>query len=132
MRERVKLIVICALAYLLMDAPVQMTQILPSYAGIKNFLPSVLGLFFGAWGVIGCVIGCVVSACPVNPDIPAVLHECWCIIATGLVMFIGWHLTAPPSRHGRITLAIFSCWPEGAHSAEKPPYQPPISSRDSQ
>ena len=108
MRERVKLIVICALAYLLMDAPVQMTQILPSYAGIKNFLPSVLGLFFGAWGVIGCVIGCVVSACPVNPDIPAVLHECWCIIATGLVMFIGWHLTSKSHRPSLKT------WPDYA------------------
>lgn len=98
MREKLKLILICALAYFLMDAPVQMTQILPYYAGIKNFLPSVLGLFFGAYGIAGCMMGCVLSACLVNPDLPAVIHECYCITAIGLVMFIGWHITAKSHR----------------------------------
>ncbi|MBR0168006.1 MAG: hypothetical protein IJQ08_04995 [Synergistaceae bacterium] len=98
MRERLKLIVICAVAYFVMDVPVQMTQILPSYAGIKNFLPSVLGLFFGICGVIGCVIGCVLSSCIVNPDMPAVIHECFCITAAGLIMFYGWHITAKTHR----------------------------------
>ena len=93
-----KLTLVCALAYFVMDAAVQMTHILPSYAGIKNFLPAVMGLFFGVWGVIGCVIGCAVSAVVVNRDVPAVLHECWCIAVTGLVMFWGWHLTAKTHR----------------------------------
>lgn len=108
MRERMKLTLICALAYFVMDVPVQMTQILPSFAGIKNFLPSVLGLFFGVYGVAGCVIGCVLSALIVNPDITAVLHECWCIIAAGFVMFIGWHMTAKTHRPSLKT------WPDYA------------------
>lgn len=108
MRERMKLILVCALAYFVMDFPVQMTQILPSFAGIKNFLPFTLGLFFGAWGVMGCVIGCVLSALIVNPNMAAVLHECWCIVAAGLVMFWGWHLTAKTHRPSLKT------WPDYA------------------
>ena len=98
MREKMKLILICALAYFVMDFPVQMTNILPSFAGIKNFLPFTLGLFFGAYGVAGCVIGCVFSALIINPEMAAVIHECWCIIATGLIMFYGWHFSSKTHR----------------------------------
>jgi|GEM_PF-6739666 len=108
MREKMKLILVCALAYFVMDFPVQMTNILPSFAGIKNFLPFTLGLFFGTYGVAGCVIGCVLSALIINPEMAAVIHECWCIIAAGLVMFYGWHMTAKTHRPSLKT------WPDYA------------------
>ena len=85
------LVFLCGLAYFLMDVPVQMTGILPSFAGIKNFLPSTLGLFFGLYGVSGCIAGCILSALLVNHSVSAVMYECVCIAAVGLGMFYGWH-----------------------------------------
>lgn len=105
-REKFTLTLLCALAYFLIDAPVQMTHVLPSFAGIKNFLPLTLGLFFGAYGVTGCVIGCIASAFLVNPSILDALRECVCIVITGLGMFHGWHITV---KSGRIS---FKTWPD--------------------
>ena len=92
------LIFLCALAYFLIDAPVQMTHVLPSFAGIKNFLPMTLGLFFGAYGVIGCVIGSIASAFLVNLSIYDVIRESYCIIFTGLGMFQFWHAMTETGR----------------------------------
>ena len=97
-RENFMLTFLCALAYFVIDAPVQMTGIFPSFAGIKNFLPMTLGLFFGAYGVTGCVIGCIASALLVNPSIPDVFRECCCIIFIGTAMFYGWHSTTETWR----------------------------------
>ena len=108
MREKLKLIFLCALAYFVIGTPVQMTNILPSFAGIKNFLPFTLGLFFGTYGVSGCVIGCIASALFANPSIPEVIHECSCVIITGLGMFYGWHSL---KKSGRIS---FKTWPDYA------------------
>ena len=105
-REKLTLIVLCALAYFFIDAPVQMTHVLPFFAGIKNFLPTTLGLFFGIYGITGCLIGCAASALLVNLPAPDILRECVCIVITGLGMFYGWHLT---SKAGRIS---FKTWPD--------------------
>ena len=106
MREKLKLIFLCALAYFVIGAPVQMTNILPSFAGIKNFLPFTLGLFFGTYGVSGCVIGCIASAFFANPSASDVIRECSCVIVTGLGMFYGWHFL---KKSGRIS---FKTWPD--------------------
>ncbi len=106
MREKLQLIFLSGLAYFVIDAPVQMTHVLPSFAGIKNFLPLMLGLFFGAYGVTGCVIGGVASAFLLNTSTPDTLRECVCIVITGLVMFYGWHFT---TKSGRIS---FKTWPD--------------------
>ncbi|MBQ6981459.1 MAG: hypothetical protein IJQ15_03410 [Synergistaceae bacterium] len=105
-REKLTLTLLCALAYFVIDAPVQMTHVLPSFAGIKNFLPLTLGLFFGAYGVAGCVIGCVASAFLVNLPVPDILREIVCIVIIGLGMFHGWHHT---TKSGRIS---FKTWPD--------------------
>ena len=90
----------------MIDAPVQLTGILPSYAGIKNFLPSTLGLFFGAYGVAGCVIGCVLSSVMMGAELPGVMREAVCVIVAGMGMFHGWHFLV---RSGRIS---FKTWPD--------------------
>ena len=90
-REKFTLVFLCGAAYFLMDVPVRMTGILPSFAGIKNFLPFTLGLFFGAWGTAGCVIGSISSALMVGSPVSAMLYECLCVCMTGLGMFCGWH-----------------------------------------
>ena len=89
--ERLMLVVLCGTTYFLMNVPVQMTGILPSFAGIKNFLPSTLGLFFGVYGVSGCIVGCLLSALLVNHSVSTVMYECVCIAVVGLGMFYGWH-----------------------------------------
>ena len=89
-RERINLVLICGLVYFLMDLSVQMTGILPSYAGIKNFLPFTLGLFFGIYGVTGCLISSLI--------VSHSLYECICIVITGLGMFYGWHFLSKSSR----------------------------------
>ena len=89
--ERLLLVFLCGLAYFMLDAPMQMTGILPSYAGLKNFLQFTLGLFFGIYGVSGCVLGCVLSALLLKSAPYDVMYECFCIAVTGLGMFWGWH-----------------------------------------
>lgn len=90
-REKIMLAFLCGLSYFLLDAPVQLTGVLPSFAGIKNFLPFTLGLFFGVLGVSGCIIGCILSGLTVNPNVSALAYECFCIAITGLGMFWCWH-----------------------------------------
>lgn len=97
-REKFTLVIVSCLAYFLMDVPVQMTGILPSYAGIKNFLPSTLGLFFGLYGVTGCVLGCILSAVVLSSQLNAIIVECVCIAVTGLGMFHAWHISTKSSR----------------------------------
>ena len=89
--ERLTLVFLCGVTYFLLDAPLQVTGILPPYAGIKNFLPFTLGLFFGIYGVSGCVLGCVVSSLLLHPTLYDALYECYCVSVTGLGMFTGWH-----------------------------------------
>ena len=97
-RERFMLIFLSGLAYFIIDAPVQLTGVLPSFAGIKNFLPFTLGLFFGIYGVTGCLIGCIVSSLIVNLNLYSVVYECVCISITGLGMFFGWHKLSESNR----------------------------------
>ena len=94
-RSGIILLLACAAAYFVLDVPVQMTGILPAYAGIKNFLPFTLGLFFGPFGVAGCLLGCIASGMVLGVS---VLYECACIFITGAGMFAGWHILAPSHR----------------------------------
>ena len=112
LRERLVLTALCALAYFLMDAPLRVTEVLPPFAGIKNFLPFTLGLFFGLWGVTGCVTGCILSGLATGASVSAILYECVCTMITGLGMFFGWHILSKSHRisfktirdYGRYTL----------------------------
>ena len=97
-KDRLALVALCALSYFLLDAPLQVTGVLPPYAGIKNFLPFTLGLFFGVYGTAGCVLGCLASALVVSPTVNALLYECFCITLTGLGMFWGWYRLAKSAR----------------------------------
>ena len=96
--ERLRLVFLCGLAYFMLDAPLQITGILPSYAGIKNFLPFTLGLFFGIYGVSGCILGCAVSALVLDIALYDAVYECCCIAVTGLGMFWGWHFLVKSSK----------------------------------
>ena len=105
-REKFMLVIISCFVYCLMDAPVQMTGIFPSYAGIKNFLPATLGLFFGIYGTAGCMLGCALSAVILGSPLHSAAKECFCIAAAGLGMFYAWHLTTKPYKPS------FKSWPD--------------------
>lgn len=96
--EKIFIIIISILVYLLMDIFVRFTEIMPYYAGIKNSLPFILGLFFGFYGVLGNCLGCLLSSLILSSPINETLSECWCIIAIGLCMFYGWHYFSKSHR----------------------------------
>ena len=91
--QAAKMIFGAALVYLLLDVPVQMTGFLGygSYIGIKNFLPAVLGLLMGPYGVAGACVGCLAGAALLHTATANVVFECASIVLTGLGMWLGWH-----------------------------------------
>ena len=103
-REKFMLVFLSAIAYFMLDVPVQMTHVLPSYSGIKNFLPFTLGLFFGAYGICGCAAGCMLSALVLKSSISAAMYECFCIVLTGYGIFWGWHSLTKSHR------ILFKSW----------------------
>ncbi len=87
----VKIILASAVAYAVIDYPVQTTGLLSVHSGLKNFMPFTMGLFFGTHGVIGCCIGCVMSFAVLGLNYSAMLHECAYISVCGLGIWAGWH-----------------------------------------
>lgn len=84
-------ITLVTLIYVAVNIPVLMTGFLPDYAGIKNAVPFVAGLFFGFSGVTGCCAGAVFSSFIMVEPIIEILWECWCVTVVGLCMYYGWH-----------------------------------------
>ena len=91
-RRGVRLAVLSAAIYFLMDVPVQLTGLLPAHTGIKTFLPFTLGLFFGVYGAAGCCLGCIAGSLALGSWPAGVAVECAYILVTGLGMFYGWHI----------------------------------------
>ena len=91
-RPNIKMIIISATAYIMIDLPVLMTDILPVHVGIKNFLPFTLGLFLGFNGVIGCCAGCTVSFLSLGLGASEILTEWLYIFITGLGTWYGWYI----------------------------------------
>lgn len=94
------LILLSAVIYLLLDLPVQATGFLNfgSYIGIKNFLPTTLGLQFGPAGILGSWIGCLITAVFLGSPVREVLLECICIPIMGLGTWYVWHLGSSTNR----------------------------------
>lgn len=91
---RMSILVICAVVYLVLDLPVQLSGFLKfgSYVGIKSFLPASLGLLFGVYGIMGELLGCGIAGLILSTPINELLLEFICIIFTGLCMWLLWHL----------------------------------------
>ena len=94
------LILRSALIYLLADLPVQLTGFLTfgSFIGIKNFLPSTLGLLFGPWGAIGSCVGSIAGGLALSTPANEILLECICCLIMGMGMWIVWHLGSTTHR----------------------------------
>ena len=86
-----KIVMLSAAAYALIDLPVQITDIFPIHAGIKNFIPFTVGLFYGPGGAIGSALGCALSFFVLGLPADEMLKECACVFFVGLGMWSGWH-----------------------------------------
>lgn len=87
----VQAILMSAVAYAVVDLPVQATGIFPVHIGIKNVMPFTAGLFLGPCGAIGCVLGCVISFSVLGLSVETILRECVSVFFVGLGMWSGWH-----------------------------------------
>ena len=115
--QRAMRVIAAACVYFLADYPVQLTHFLQfgPYIGIKNFLPTTLGLLFGPYGVLGSLIGCTATSCLLSTPIMSMLLEWICIILPGLGIWILWHLVSyshkihfkSPSNYFRYFIIIF-------------------------
>ena len=95
-----KLFLLSAVIYLLLDLPVQATGFLTfgSYIGIKNFLPTTLGLQFGPAGILGSCFGAVTTALLLDTPFREILLECVCILIMGTGTWLLWHLGSSTHR----------------------------------
>lgn len=93
LKHRGRLVLLSAAIYFLLDLSVQLTGFLQfgPLVGIKNFLPSTLGLQLGPWGIVGGCIGCVLSALVLDVPTAYMLTECVCILVVGMIVWLGWH-----------------------------------------
>ncbi len=96
--EKLELVILSCLAYVLLDIPVRITEFFPINAGLKSFLPSTLGLFLGPYGIIGCCIGCVVPSLFMGVSWSSAAYECWCILANSIIVWYGWHIFSRSHR----------------------------------
>ena len=96
--KKIYIILLSAGVYILTDIPVAMTGFLPSYSGIKNSLPFILGLFYGIYGITGCCIGALISGLFLNLPLKEMLLECWSIFIISTVMYYGWHSQSKTHR----------------------------------
>ncbi|MBR4901358.1 MAG: hypothetical protein IKZ46_10495 [Victivallales bacterium] len=99
-RQRILLLLCTACVYFLADLPVQMTGFLQygSFIGIKNFLPTTLGLLFGPYGVLGAAIGCTATAIILRTPISLMLLEWLCIVLPGIGIWLLWHIGSSSPR----------------------------------
>ena len=95
-----KFAILSALVYFLLDFPIQATGFLNfgSHIGIKNFLPSTLGLQLGPAGIVGSCMGCIATALLSGSPLSEVLLECITILIMGFGMWIVWHLGSGTHR----------------------------------
>lgn len=100
LRRYLFLVLLSAAAYFVADWSVQFTGFLHfgSYIGIKNFLPVTLGMFFGPFGVSGCVLGCAATAALLHTPAREAAFECVCIAIIGMGMWFLWHRKDPSHR----------------------------------
>ncbi len=64
MQKNLRILLESAGIYVLLDFPARLTEFLgvSSLTGPKNFLPLILGLLFGTYGVVGMCLGAIISA----------------------------------------------------------------------
>lgn len=94
------LLLLSAAVYILLDLSVRMTGFLEFgvFIGIKNFLPAALGLLFGWCGMLGCLIGSILTSVITAAPLPELRFEGICVLVIGTGMWLLWHIGAKSRR----------------------------------
>ena len=93
-------ILLSVAVYILLDLSVRLTGFLEFgvFIGIKNFLPAAMGLLFGWCGVLGCLVGSILTCVITAATLPELLFEGICVLVTGMGMWLLWHIGAKSRR----------------------------------
>ena len=89
--------------YFLLDFPIRISGAydFPFLVGMKSFLPMTMGVFFGAPGIAGCVLGAGIGGVLLGSPVSEILTECICITAAGLISRAVWYLG---NRNGNVRI----------------------------
>jgi hypothetical protein len=92
--NRIKIVILTAVVYFLADYLVRITGFLKfsSCVGLKSFMPATFGILFGAYGIIGQLIGCTVSSFLLSRATNLLYYEYFIIAIMGLGMWFSWHI----------------------------------------
>ena len=92
--NRIKIVILTAMAYFLADYLVRITGFLKfsSLVGLKSFMPATFGMLFGIYGVVGELIGCTISAFLLSRALNLLFYEYVIIIIIGVGMWFSWHI----------------------------------------
>lgn len=99
-RERIYFILVTAVIYFCFDYFVYKTSFLQSYSfvGLKSFLPVIIGLNFGPYGIIGELIAVTIKARLINQVFKFYIMECIIIVVMGLGTWFLWHVQSITHR----------------------------------
>lgn len=92
-RERIMFVLSSAIIYFCFDFFIIKTSFLKSYSfvGFKSFLPMILGLNYGPYGVIGELIAIIIKYRLTNQTFLFFAIECMIVIIMGLGSWVLWH-----------------------------------------
>lgn len=92
--NRIKIVILTAVVYFLADYLVRITGFLKfsSCVGLKSFMPATFGILFGAYGIIGQLIGCTISSFLLSRATNLLYYEYFIIAIMGLGMWFSWHI----------------------------------------
>ena len=97
---RTKLICTSFIVYFCFDYFIYITGFLKTYSfvGIKSFLPIVLGLNFGPYGVIGEILAIILKCLLINSTFKFFLIEVIIVTIIGIGSWFFWHLNSYTHR----------------------------------
>ena len=98
--ERIRFVIISAVLYFCLDYFIYETDFLQCYSfvGLKSFLPVVLGLNYGIYGVLGELIAILVKTYLTGIGFPFILMECIIVVIMGIGSWFLWHIKSYTHR----------------------------------
>ena len=86
--------ILVAAVYAVIDVFVQLAGFLQyeSIIGLKNFLPSFAGVFWGLYGAVATSIGSLFVSIALGGAVKVAIAECICNFIIGFGMWLFWHL----------------------------------------
>lgn len=99
-KERLSYVLMSAIIYFCFDYFVYRTSFLQAYSfvGLKSFLPTVIGLNFGPYGVIGELIAVTLKKYILKQTFEFYIMECIIVVVMGIGSWFLWHVQSYTQR----------------------------------